>query len=459
LSTLVSSTTEEGSSPGAHGEEISQPQLYRVTNCGQPLGPSSRHGLRETDLVILGRGPAGAVRGVEDGQRVLRLSDPDGRISSAHAQLRRMTGRWVVEDLDSRNGTILNGEPVRAAPLHHGDLLELGRTFFLFREAVPTPTDQPADVVVDGAVGPAIGTLCPPLARDLRALAAVARSTVSVVIHGETGTGKELVARAVHALSGRPGPFIAVNCGAIPDSLVESELFGVKRGAYSDAREDRPGLIRSAHQGTLFLDEIGDLPLSLQSAFLRALQEREVVPIGQVRAVPVDLRVVSASHRAIGDLAASGEFREDLWARLSGFTIRLPPLRERREDLGILVRALVERLAPDPARISFSTEAMRLLIRHTWPRNIRELEKILGAALVLAGDGPILPAHLGDLRDAPPAPPAALPADAARRIELARLLEEHQGNLSAVARALGRDRALVRRWLRRAKLDPDSYRR
>jgi transcriptional regulator with GAF, ATPase, and Fis domain len=461
VSTQVGTTTEEDRRSGSRGETVVQASLVRLVDCARPLAPSARHALRGLDRVELGRGEGPAERVVENGERVLRIQVPDTRVSSTHARLRFQLGRWLVEDLDSRNGTLLGGEPVRTAALADGDLLELGRTFFLFRDGQRAPADQPPDAVARPGEIAGLTTLSPALSGDLGDLAAVARSTVSVVIEGETGTGKEVVARALHALSGRRGPFVPVNCGAIPDSLVESELFGVRRGAYSDAKEDRPGLVRSAHEGTLFLDEIGDLPLALQAAFLRVLQEREVVPVGHARAVPVDLRVVSASHRDIEKLTAAGKFREDLWARLSGFTIRLPALRARREDLGLLIASLVERLAPEPRRVTFHPDAMRLLVRHGWPRNVRELEKRLGAALVLCGDGPVQVAHLGDLARRVAAAPSAPDEDAesaARRAEIVRLLGEHGGNLSAVARALGKDRVQVRRWLRRFGIDAASFR-
>jgi sigma-54 dependent transcriptional regulator, acetoin dehydrogenase operon transcriptional activator AcoR len=462
--TEVAGTTEQGSGAG-EGGAVAEAHLFRLADCGRPLDPAARHVLRGVDLVTFGRGERGARR---EGGRIA-LTEPDGRISSAHAQLRRVPGRWLVEDLGSTNGTLVNGASVRTAALDDGDLIEIGRVFFLYRDAVPTPPDEPADwTAPQEAAVPGLVTLSPVFAHRLRELEAITRSMVSVVIQGESGTGKELVARAVHTLSGRSGPFVAVNCGAIPATLIESELFGVRRGAFSEAREDRPGLIRSAHGGTLLLDEIGDLPLAMQAAFLRVLQEREVVPLGQAKPVPVDVRVICASHRSLEELVRRGAFREDLWSRLCGFPIELPPLRERREDLGLLVAALLSRLAPRPDKVSFHPAAMRAILACPWPRNVRELEKHLEAALVLAGTGPILASHLGKLAAAatpatpsprPPEPAELSPADAALRAELERALDEHGGNLAAVGRAMGKDRTQIRRWLGRFGLDPDAYRR
>jgi sigma-54 dependent transcriptional regulator, acetoin dehydrogenase operon transcriptional activator AcoR len=283
------------------------------------------------------------------------------------------------------------------------------------------------------------------------------------VINAESGTGKELIARAIHALSKRSGAFVAINCGAIPQSLVETELFGYRKGAFSGASEDRLGMIRAADGGTLFLDEIGDLPPASQAAFLRVLQEREVLPIGATKPVSVDVRLVAATHRPLEELVSKGTFRADLLARISGYTVRLPPLRERREDLGMLIAALLARLAGKNAdKVTFSPAAARALFKHHWPLNIRELEKCLETSVVLARGGPILPEHLPDgvrsalqqrTASADPAPeeePRVLSdEDRARKDELALLLEQHNGNVSAVARAMGKARTQIQRWIRR----------
>src|SRR5207302_1217977 len=189
---------------------------------------------------------------------------------------------------------------------------------------------------------------------------------------GETGTGKEVIARAIHAASRRPGAFVAVNCGALAPNLVESELFGHKKGAFSGATEDHNGLVRAADKGTLLLDEIGDLPVPTQAALLRVLQQREVLPLGTTKPMPVDLRVVAASHRDLEAEVGAGRFREDLWSRLAGYTAQLPALRDRREDLGLLVAALLARLV-QTRPIRFTSEAGLALVQYDWPRNVREL--------------------------------------------------------------------------------------
>ena len=420
--------------------------------------------------MTIGRVSTG-VEGSNRDRKRLGLNLNDGWVSSTHAHLRKALGRWVIEDAGSRNGTLVNGSPVQNAALVDGDVIEVGRTFLLFRAAVAASKNEPEDIEVSGSPdGPELATLCASLDGDLSDLKQVAGAGVSVLIQGETGTGKEVVARALHALSGRAGAFVAVNCGALPDALVESELFGYRKGAFSEAREDRPGLIRSAHRGTLFLDEIGDLPLSSQPALLRVLQEREVLPVGATQPVGVDLRVCAASHLFLEKLVQEGRLREDLFGRLAGFSLRLPPLRQRIEDMGLLVRALIRRFARRPETVSFRREAGRALFRYSWPRNIRELEKSLEAAVALAGDEPVDLSHLPKLLRSTarpseePAPSAAdgrtgreSATDADRRAELTRLLTEHEGNISAVARSLGKERVQVRRWLKRYGLDPTRF--
>jgi DNA-binding NtrC family response regulator len=393
---------------------------------------------------------------------VLRLEVQDSWMSSAHVRLTRVLGRWVVEDDGSKNGTFLNGEPVQRAVLQDGDVIESGHTFFLYRHEVPLEGREAADASsaelrpeADG-----LATVSPVLAAQFRALAQVARSGVSILIQGETGTGKEVVARATHSLSGRSGPFVAINCGAIPEALVESELFGFRRGAFSGATQDRTGLVRSADRGTLFLDEIGDLPLPSQAKFLRVLQERQVVPVGATRPVNVDIRVCAATHRALAPLLGKS-FREDLLARIDGFQLELPPLRERREDLGLLLSALLTRIAPGSLdKVTFRRKAAQALLSYGWPRNIRELEKCLETALVLARGEPIDLAHLPEPLRGARAPARETSAEkGAEREKLLALLGEHRGNLSAIARDMGKDRVQIRRRLKHHRLDPAPFRK
>jgi transcriptional regulator with PAS, ATPase and Fis domain len=270
------------------------------------------------------------------------------------------------------------------------------------------------------------------------------------VLLGETGVGKEVMARGVHDASGRPGRFVGVNCGALPPTLLEAVLFGHRRGAYSGAIDDQPGFVRYAQHGTLFLDEIGELSAAGQAALLRVLQEREVVPVGATEPIPVNARIIAATNRDLRVEVEHGRFREDLLARL-GLIVPLPPLRERRADLGILVGSLLARFAPSPAGVRFTARAVRALLDHDWPQNVRELEMCLRYAGEVSGWATI------DLHHLPASIQRSRPADA-RRDELEGLLATHRGNLAAVARALGTSRAQVHRQLKRYALDPGAFR-
>jgi two-component system response regulator PilR (NtrC family) len=251
----------------------------------------------------------------------------------------------------------------------------------------------------------------------------VARGMAPVMVQGESGTGKELVARAIHGASGRPAQaFIAVNCGAIPEQLLEAEFFGYRKGAFTGAHEDREGFFQASHGGTLFLDEIGDLPLSMQSKLLRAIQERSVRPIGAVSETPVNVRIVSATHKDLATEVHEGRFRQDLYYRLNVIQLRMPPLRERLDDLRAICAAVLQRIARDagvavPPRLS--ADAMARLADYAFPGNVRELENLLHRAVTLASGDLIEADDLGIGTDAGAennewqAPDAPLPAAAA----------------------------------------------
>jgi sigma-54 dependent transcriptional regulator, acetoin dehydrogenase operon transcriptional activator AcoR len=419
--------------------------------------------LGNIDGITIGRAAdARAARPQLGLQRQLTLQLGDRRMSLVHAHLRRIGTAWTLEDAGSKNGTRVNGLDVARATLRSGDLIELGRSFLVYRDDRPHP-----GVARDVPAG--LRTANPRLARQFEKLTALARSSIPIVVSGETGTGKELIASAVHELSGRSGPLRAVNCGALPRSLLESELFGYRKGAFSGATEDRPGLIRAADKGTLFLDEIADLPFDGQAALLRVLQEAEVLPIGGVKPIPIDVRIIVATHRDLAEMVERDTFRADLLARLSGFTVVLPPLRERREDLGALVRRLFERHAPERASsVELSAAAVRALHAHAWPANIRELEKVIATALILSAGGIIELEHFpGPLGEPAPAGAASGNGDRDARSELAELgdrerlallLARHGGNVSLVAAALKTSRTQVHRLCRRFGIDVTAHR-
>ncbi len=445
-----------------------RPVLRVLFHAWRPAQPTSRHRLDDVDAIVFGRGDAAAIRAVVDGRRTLTVRVPDPMMSSDHGRLIAAGDHWLLDDPRSKNGAVVGGRPCRAAPVRPGDLFELGHTLFLLddEEAIGGP---PLDLGSDAlrAPEPELVTFMPGLQRELAVLERVATTTVPVLIHGESGTGKEVWARALHRLSRRTGPLVAVHCGGLAPELIEAELFGHRKGAFSGALADRPGYLRSADGGTLLLDEIGDLPAAGQVVLLRALQEREVVPVGDSRPIAIDLRVIAASHRDLAALVAAGGFRQDLYARLLGVTITLPPLRERRGDLGLLIARLLARV-DGGAAARFTPAAACALLEHDWPLNVRELERTLAAAVARAAGAVIDTGDLSDAVRAAGAPVAAAPAiaaaagaddDPAERARLVAALERHGGNVASVARELGKHREQVHRWLRRLAIDPASFRR
>jgi two-component system response regulator GlrR len=290
----------------------------------------------------------------------------------------------------------------------------------------------------------------------------VAASDASVCIFGASGTGKELLARAIHRASPRAeAPFVAVNCGAIPEGLLESELFGHKKGSFTGAVSDRRGLFQAAHGGTLFLDEIGDMPLPLQVKLLRALEERKIRPVGSHETFDVDVRVIAATHRKLEERIASGEFREDLYYRLNVVKLYIPTLAERREDIPLLANEFLSRLGTRYRRgqLAFSPEAMQLLVSAPWPGNVRQLLNVVEQAVALAATE-VIPESL--VRQALDAGDTALtPLDEARRAferdYLVRILKITGGNVTKAARLAGRNRTEFYRLLERHSLEPGMF--
>jgi DNA-binding NtrC family response regulator len=419
--------------------------LYLVIAGGKP-GGGARWSLTNIDKVEIGRGGQRAVK--RDGS-TLRVDVPDPWMSSSHLRFERDRAHWLAVDAGSRNGILVNGAKQDRAIVADHDVIEAGRSFFMLRvsEAAGEPAlELPVRPKAGGLV-----TLDPALARAFEELARIAASQVPVLVGGPTGSGKERVAFGIHTMSGRKGAFVPVNCGALPSGLVESELFGHKKGAFSGAIADAPGLIAASSGGTLFLDEIGDLPAPAQAALLRVLEEHEVRAVGATSTTAVDLRVVAATHRDLDAMIEDGNFREDLLARLAGFELELPALADRRVDFG----AMLAEIAPD---VTFAAAAIRALLAYAWPRNVRELVRAVERAAALAAGGEIGAAHLPEeIASAKFTAPAVAPADA-RRDELVALLEKHHGNVSKVAADLGRVRQQVQRWLKRYGLDPERYR-
>jgi len=443
--------------------------LYLACHGSEPTRPPSRHVVADVDVVSFGRGTPSLSREYKDGLRQLVIRWPDPLMSSSHGRLVRARGSWLIDDPDSKNAVVVGGARTRSSKVSIGQLISIGNTIlFLARE----DRREPLDIAASELPAPRreLATFDAWFGGDLDRMARLATEPVPMLVLGETGTGKELVARAIHELSGRSGPFVAVNCAAIAATLLEAELFGHRRAAFSGAVADRLGHIRTSDRGTLFLDEVAELSPQAQAALLRVLQQREVVPVGDTLPIAVDLRVVAATNGDLGALVAAGRFRDDLYARIAGFTLTLPPLRARRADLGLVISALLRR-RPNAERIKLTWQAASQLFRYTWPRNIRELERVLETAAALAGSEPITIDHLPDAirAAADPSPvPAAIPVAADQPAEpvapedrelkhqLEALLRAHGDNVAEVARALGKDRTQVYRWMRRFGLRRDG---
>jgi len=430
-----------------------EPYLFVVVEGARPDAGGMRVALGGLQTLHVGSGEMRSLQPADGSSQRLEIPDPE--MSEIHARIVRTGADIVVEDAGSANGMQVNGALVAKHVLRDSDIIELGQTTLVFRELDETVNSL--DMGALGSLAPGLATLDPGLARRLDRLARLAPSTLSILLLGETGTGKEVLARALHALSLRQGPFVAVNCGAIPQNLVESQLFGHVRGAFPGAVKDEVGLVRAADGGTLLLDEIGDLPSSSQASLLRVLQEGEVRPVGSALAATVDVRIIAASLKPIEDRIDRGLFRRDLYARLAGYTFDLVPLRERLVDLGMIIARLLAAGKLGARGVRLQSDAVRAMLRYGWPMNVRELEQCLAAACVLADDGVItvdnLPAAVVALASDggawSRAEPDPEPAPAERRHAILALLTKHDGNIAAVARELRTSRSQLYRLIER----------
>lgn len=364
----------------------------------------------------------------------MRLTDPT--VSRLHCRLAATASGLEVVDLNSTNGVYVAGVRVASALVSNsGPGFVVGRTPIYVRAVTP----ERGDGGLPGIVGVSEG-----MRRVTKEVRCFAPHDVAVLIQGETGSGKDVVARAIHELSGRKGPFVAVNIGALQDSLADAELFGHRKGAFTGAVADRKGAFELAHGGTLFLDEIGDISPAVQVKLLRALEEKRIRALGSEREMTVDVRIVAASWANLDALASEGRFRWDLYHRLSTAVIHVPALRERRADIPVLARHFLRADAVASRPYDLTDDAVERLKQHDWQGNIRELRAVLRRAAMLCPNGIITAAEL-DLK-------AVLATTKAERrpltgSEAVALLREHAGNVSAAARAAGLPRSTFRNAL------------
>jgi DNA-binding NtrC family response regulator len=405
---------------------------------------------------------------------------PSASVSRRHAEIRwNPGGAPMVRDVASRNGVFLNGRQITQAPLRAGDVLRLGDWIGILA-AVPAGGLPPWTFQQLGA-GYWGGPL---LLSRLTPARLVAASDLSVIVQGATGTGKEGAARAIHEWSGRTGPFVAVNCAAIPENLAEGQLFGYRKGSFTGADHTSAGLIRAAHEGTLFLDEIADLPAAIQPKLLRALERREVVPLGESKPTFVDVKLVTATQESLRKAVEAKRFRSDLLARIEGLTVLLPSLRERAEDIPFLVSKLLESSSRAPSPPRLDPLLVERLCLYDWPFNVRELAQFVRRAVALHPEADVLDASvfthpaeptsapgadgraddLGETKDEPVEPEAAsddppgvspfdlTPGEAVERTRIVRTLADAIGSQTEAAKKLGISRSNLIQKMKRLRI-------
>ena len=419
--------------------------------------------LMERDVIRIGSAKTGDIV----------ITDPT--VSRRHAEIRRGRDGVVLRDLGSTNGTFVGQVRAKEVYLGPDTRFRVGRTELNF-----TPADEVIDVEpsnddhFENLVGKSVA-----MREVFGILERVAPTDLTVLITGETGTGKELASRAVHSRSKRSkGPFVVFDCGAAPDNLIESELFGHQRGAFTGAVEARPGVFEMAHGGTIFLDEIGELPLELQPKLLRVLEQREVRRVGASKTKAIDVRIVAATNRNLREEVDNGRFREDLYYRLAVVEMAMPPLRDRLEDLDRLSHHLLERSPHNTAIQSISPDVIQMFSSYRWPGNVRELNNVIERAMPFTDGTTITIATLpealrsggADVPEAVPPPPPALTAsgsaplpgasmpfkdakdqliEAFERQYLVDLLDRHGGNVSKAARTADMDRKTITRLMKK----------
>jgi DNA-binding NtrC family response regulator len=380
---------------------------------------------------------------------------PDPLISRVHAAI-TLGETLQVRDLGSSNGTVVRGKklpPNTDVPISVGETIDFGSTVVIVQREVlggrgDAEENNLADAQVEGRSDA--------MQRLDRLARRVASSKINVLLLGETGVGKEVMASTLHRMSPRASsPFLGINCASLTDSLFESELFGYEKGAFTGATSAKPGLIEAAHTGTFFLDEVGEMPLSAQAKLLRVLELRAVHRVGSIKQTPVDVRFISATHRNLADEVAAGRFREDLYYRLNGISLVIPPLRERLDEVVPLARSFLAEAAREAGFGTvplLSPETIAWMQSHAWPGNIRELKNAINRAVLLSTGGIVQPEHLALSNEyapgrsasampvaapAPPVAPAAPAGGDAERQRILQALADCGGNQTRAAKLLG----------------------
>jgi transcriptional regulator with PAS, ATPase and Fis domain len=446
LDTLVEEDSRDESEPSARGWLVS---------IGSPEDNFASAGrifeVTGGNTVKFGRDDgADSIRLIEEGT-TLDIGIPFGWVSGSHAELEVFSEggglRFGLQDLGSRNGTLANGKRITGpVKVRSGDVFEVGRSFWTVRE-VRLRRPRPGKA---GELDPT-GTCNPHLHHIHRTLHRLAKSSIPILLRGETGTGKEYLARALHRVSGRDGPFVVANLAAMSEDRVETLLFG---------NAEVPGLFEQANGGTLMLDELAELSPPVQNKLRSALTEGRAARVGEETKRAFDVRLVASTLRDLSQMVESGAFRPDLYSRLAGFVAELPPLRGRREDLGLLCRACMEVLHREGRPTRLTTNAFRRILGRAWPFNVRQLEQSINTVSLLAsGDGTITADALGEIIDQDEGLPQNPDEVRSLRADLVKNLAACHGDLDDVASAMNKDRLHVERWLERFALSADSYHR
>ena len=434
------------------------PTLYSIAG---PLKGSSRALTEET--LTIGR------------DRSNQIAIGDLHLSRQHCSIKREGSEFKVVDLGSRNGVFVNSIPIRERILNHGDRIEIGSSMFIFSKGeestdeniLANPLSESSsqttkwddrldlrDRLILGESGA--------MKKVLELIRKISKSDTTVLICGETGTGKELAARAIHTNSGRAkNPFVAINCAALPEALLESELFGHEKGAFTGAIAQKKGKLEMADAGTLFLDEIAELPLVLQAKLLRFLQEREFERVGGTRTIKVDLRLLAATNKNLEKEVSKGAFRQDLLYRINVVQLEMPALRDLEDDVLLLANFFVSRFSQKLGRRlhGISKEAQQCLMQYDWPGNVRELENVLERAVLLGVSEVILPEDLPDSLLALKQPGKADPGDFHQAVNeykkrlIKKALEAADYNYNEAAASLGIHSTHLYRLVRNLRLD------
>ena len=423
-------TIDAGTSIAALAHAV-RPRAYLLVRLGEGTRTID---VRDGDELVIGRASDAAIQ-IES-----------GKASREHARIVCTDGSLVLTDLGSKNGTRVNQVLLEgvARPLAAGDVIWIGDAEILVagtaEERLLTPANEPAD----GVVVPGLVVTDEAMVEVFRLIDRIAPQDIGVLLLGETGVGKEVVAEQIHVRSRRAqGPFVRINCGALPDNLLESELFGHERGAFTGADRRKIGLFETAQNGTLFLDEIGELKLELQAKLLRALAARRLTRIGGREEIEIDVRIIAASNRNLELEAKEGRFRPDLYYRLASFSLSIPPLRDRPNEIGLLAelfaRQLANRMGKAPPELHPLARAV--LEAHDWPGNVRELRNVIERALVLLDGNLILVQHLPDsLRtDSTVKAPRTIRdrVESLEELSIKNALSAEKGNQTRAARRLG----------------------